>query len=455
MCVGRRSGRALDPGQRLAVSRAGLRRRQHALETAASWLVLVAGRSAGSRRWRWSRGLRRLPALLDDLPLAELDERATGAEVAWFREGMRDSSRDDAYWVARDFSAGVGWSTRRSSSSAAGTTSSCRGCSRTSRRCDAAGHAPQLIIGPWTHTVPGLVAAEHARRDRLAAGAPARRRPARPRSRRARVRHRRGRRRLARPRDWPPPGTRSGGCGWPTTARSATRPPDRRSGARPLPLRPGRPDAVARRPGAARRASPSSTTARSRHATTFDLHDRRRCPRHWRRSGPSRRAVLPRERAVLRRVRARVRRRCRRHLVECLRCARPRRPGRFEQLADGSWPSPFELWPTAHRFAAGHRIRLQVSSGAHPRYARNPGTDERPERRDPAGRGRARGAPRRGAPLSRDAVYAASGMRIPRPCRRPPSRSAIASLIASSGYVLVCSLTLPWAVSVINSARSV
>ncbi|WP_328548410.1 CocE/NonD family hydrolase [Streptomyces platensis] len=31
---------------------------------------------------------------------------------------------------------------------------------------------------------------------------------------------------------------------------------------------------------------------------------------------------------------------------------------------------------TAHRFAAGHRIRLQVSGGAHPRYARSPGTGE-------------------------------------------------------------------------------
>ncbi|MFK0254980.1 CocE/NonD family hydrolase [Streptomyces sp. NPDC090445] len=29
---------------------------------------------------------------------------------------------------------------------------------------------------------------------------------------------------------------------------------------------------------------------------------------------------------------------------------------------------------TAHRFAAGHRIRWQISAGAHPRYARNPGT---------------------------------------------------------------------------------
>jgi putative CocE/NonD family hydrolase len=34
------------------------------------------------------------------------------------------------------------------------------------------------------------------------------------------------------------------------------------------------------------------------------------------------------------------------------------------------------LWPTAYRFKPGHRIRVQVSSGAFPRYARNPGTGE-------------------------------------------------------------------------------
>jgi predicted acyl esterase len=34
------------------------------------------------------------------------------------------------------------------------------------------------------------------------------------------------------------------------------------------------------------------------------------------------------------------------------------------------------LWPTAHRFKRGHRIRVQVASGAFPRYARNPGTGE-------------------------------------------------------------------------------
>ena len=34
------------------------------------------------------------------------------------------------------------------------------------------------------------------------------------------------------------------------------------------------------------------------------------------------------------------------------------------------------LWPTAYRFTHGHRIRVQISSGAFPRYARNPGTGE-------------------------------------------------------------------------------
>lgn len=33
-----------------------------------------------------------------------------------------------------------------------------------------------------------------------------------------------------------------------------------------------------------------------------------------------------------------------------------------------------EMWPTAYRFARGHRVRVQVSSGAFPRWARNLGT---------------------------------------------------------------------------------
>ncbi|MGW2151381.1 CocE/NonD family hydrolase C-terminal non-catalytic domain-containing protein [Nonomuraea bangladeshensis] len=34
--------------------------------------------------------------------------------------------------------------------------------------------------------------------------------------------------------------------------------------------------------------------------------------------------------------------------------------------------NPHALWPMAHRFLRGHRVRVQVSSGAHPRFGRTP-----------------------------------------------------------------------------------
>jgi uncharacterized protein len=51
---------------------------------------------------------------------------------------------------------------------------------------------------------------------------------------------------------------------------------------------------------------------------------------------------------------------------------------------DGTRPADADGWTeievsmsaTAHRFAAGHRLRVQVSGGAHPRWARNTGTSE-------------------------------------------------------------------------------
>ncbi|MEV1121197.1 CocE/NonD family hydrolase [Actinosynnema sp. NPDC049800] len=44
--------------------------------------------------------------------------------------------------------------------------------------------------------------------------------------------------------------------------------------------------------------------------------------------------------------------------------------------ADATTRAEVTLWPTAHRFRRGHRVRVQVSSGAFPRYARNTGTGE-------------------------------------------------------------------------------
>jgi putative CocE/NonD family hydrolase len=43
---------------------------------------------------------------------------------------------------------------------------------------------------------------------------------------------------------------------------------------------------------------------------------------------------------------------------------------------DGFRQVTVPLWPAFHQFAVGHRVSVQVSSGAHPRYARNPGSGE-------------------------------------------------------------------------------
>lgn len=47
-----------------------------------------------------------------------------------------------------------------------------------------------------------------------------------------------------------------------------------------------------------------------------------------------------------------------------------------EASADGPRRVRLDLAPIAHRFAAGSRLRLQVSSGAHPVHLRNPGTGD-------------------------------------------------------------------------------
>lgn len=47
-----------------------------------------------------------------------------------------------------------------------------------------------------------------------------------------------------------------------------------------------------------------------------------------------------------------------------------------ESAAGGESTVTVAMSSTAYRFAAGHRIRLQVSGGAHPRFARNTGTAE-------------------------------------------------------------------------------
>jgi hypothetical protein len=51
-------------------------------------------------------------------------------------------------------------------------------------------------------------------------------------------------------------------------------------------------------------------------------------------------------------------------------------PGKGEPQPDGSLRIELDLWATAYRFQSGHRIRLLVASGAHPRWMRNLGTGQ-------------------------------------------------------------------------------
>jgi uncharacterized protein len=51
-------------------------------------------------------------------------------------------------------------------------------------------------------------------------------------------------------------------------------------------------------------------------------------------------------------------------------------PGSVARQPDGSLRISIEVWPTAYHFRKGQRIRVQVSSGAHPRFVRNPGSGE-------------------------------------------------------------------------------
>ncbi len=52
------------------------------------------------------------------------------------------------------------------------------------------------------------------------------------------------------------------------------------------------------------------------------------------------------------------------------------RPGQPAREKDGIIKVNIEMWPTAYRFSKEHRVRLQVSSGAHPLFARNLGSGE-------------------------------------------------------------------------------
>ncbi len=349
------------------------------LETAASWLVLVAEQERRFAPVAIARVLRRLPALLSELPLVDLDERATGAEVSWFREGLGSPSREDAYWAARDFAAGVANVTAPVQLIGGWYDIFLPWMLEDFTALQAAGREPRLVIGPWTHTAPGLLAA--GIREGLAwlrARLLGDERLVRPAAIRLFITGERtggGWRDLS---SWPPPDVGERRLWLADDGRLDDRPvaisvDGDRYRYDPLDPTPsvGGPVLLAREPVVDNRGLEARADVLT--YTTAML------PSVLEAIGPARVELWLRTSLPYFDVFARV---CDvdeagASLNVCDALIRVA-PGRFEQSPDGTWHVAFGLWPIAHRFDSGHRIRLQVSSGAHPRYARNAGTGEDP-----------------------------------------------------------------------------
>jgi len=363
-----------------------------ALETAASWLVLVAAQERRLAPLAMIRGLRRLPSLFAQLPIGELDARATGAEVAWFREALANPLRDSVYWVARDFAAGVGKVAAPVQLVGGWQDIFLPWMLEDFAALHAAGRSPQLIIGPWTHTSPGMLAAGlHGGIGWLRAHLLGDERLLRPSRVRVFVTGERaggGWRELP---SWPPPGTVERRLWLAAGARLQDVEPAGAAGggdedhgegdedagggdryrydpANPTPSL-GGPVLLTREPVLDNRALEARDDVLT--YTGAPLHEIVEA------IGPVRVELYVRASSPYFDLFARV---CdvdtdgaSWNVCDALvRVA----PGRFDAADDGAVRVAFELWPTGHRFGAGHRIRLQVSSGAHPRYARNPGTGE-------------------------------------------------------------------------------
>ena len=349
------------------------------LENVAEWMVILAAQERRFGLLAMGRALRSLPPLLAQAPLADLDERATGAAVGWYREAFARSGREDPYWARRDFSATV--------SRIAAPVQFVGGwydillpwMLEDFEALQTAGRAPQLLIGPWTHTAPELAGA--AERDGLA-------------WLRA---HLLDDDRLVRRTPVRVMVTGERGSGW----RDLDSWPPRGTGERRLYLEGGRrlgeaPPAGGGTAGDRYRYDPADPTpslggpvllSRAAVVDNAPLEARADVLVY---TGPALETTLEAighvsvelwVRASLPwfDVFARV---CdvdaagaSRNVCDALTGVAP---DRYEQASDGTWRVNFRLWPMAHRFAAGHRIRLLVASGAHPRYARNPGTGEDP-----------------------------------------------------------------------------
>lgn len=346
------------------------------LETSLVWINMVANQERRFALLRQRSASRRLRPLFGSLPLDQLDRQSTGHQVTPWQEWLAHPGADDGYWTARRYSDGR---------SAVGASVSFVGgwydIFLPGQLDDyavlrAAGHEPYLLIGPWQHTDTDGMAASikesvaWLRARMLDDASQLRSLPVR---------------------------IYVGGVGewrdlpsWPSAATEQRWHLQADGGLDPDPPEAAEPDSYTYDPadptpsagGPVLSASPRRLTA---PPVNRDLEARSDVLTYT--SAP-----LDRDLEVIGQVTADLvvqsslehtdffTRLCDVDPSGCsvgvcdalVRLT----PGQPAAEADGTIKLAIDLWPTAHVFKAGHRVRLAVSSGAHPRFARNPGSGE-------------------------------------------------------------------------------
>jgi putative CocE/NonD family hydrolase len=319
-------------------------------------------------------GERRLQAAFDHLPLLEADTVAVGEPVPFYRDMLTHERPEDAFWAARDHRGAVarleapvhlvgGWYDYY-----------LRGLLRDYATLQAAGRAPYLTIGPWYHAHPGGMLA--GLREGLAWF------DAQLKGDRGRLRQKPVRIYVMGAEEWrdldafPPPARetryalRAGGglaAGPPAGASD----PDhyRYDPADPTPALGGA--MLAKRGAGPVDNRPLEARADVLSYTTSPLG------RDLEVIGPVRLEIFVRSSLPHTDFFGRL---CDvapdgRSTNLCDGLFRVE-PGRGETQPDGSLRIEIDMWATAHCFRQGHRLRLQVSSGAHPRWSRNLGSGE-------------------------------------------------------------------------------
>jgi len=344
----------------------------YALETSLSWTHLMANQERPFGLVRQITSNRVLRPLFSQLPLRDLDQRADGQHARFFQEWLEHTEPGDPYWQARDFSDTVKDVTAAINMVGGWYDIFLPWMLRDYRALRDAGKRPYLTIGPWAHASVELTtfslreALGWFRAYLLGDRSQLRQAPVR-----VFVTGANEWRELA---DWPPPGRQQRlhlqpGGGLALDIPPASEPdhyrydPTNPTPSVAGPLLMGKAMPADNRQLEARPDVLTYTTAPLEH--DLDV------------IGPIQAELFVRSSREHTDFFARL---CdvdpqgpSLNVCDALLRASPGQPG---VAADSCLRVTIDLWPTAHRFRRGHRIRLQVSSGAHPRYARNTGSGE-------------------------------------------------------------------------------